>query len=72
MTGHGQLRVEAFTPSDAGLFQPSYSPEDRIRTYAVCGGVPYYLDRFRDNRPLAANLLSEVFQRTGSSTTKRS
>ncbi|MHA6624231.1 ATP-binding protein [Pseudonocardia sichuanensis] len=61
----GQLRLEPFTPRDAGLFQPGYSPEDRIRTFAVCGGVPYYLDRFRDDRPLAANLLTEVFQRTG-------
>jgi uncharacterized protein len=61
----GQLRLEPFTARDAGLFQPAYSPEDRIRTFAVCGGVPYYLDRFRDDRPLAANLLTEVFQRTG-------
>jgi AAA+ ATPase superfamily predicted ATPase len=61
----GQLRLEPFTARDAGLFQPGYSAEDRIRTYAVCGGVPYYLERFRDTRPLAANLLAEVFQRTG-------
>jgi AAA+ ATPase superfamily predicted ATPase len=61
----GQLRLEPFSPRDAGLFQPGYSAEDRIRTYAVCGGVPYYLDRFRDTRSLPENLLSEVFQRTG-------
>jgi hypothetical protein len=61
----GQLRLEPFSPRDAGLFQPAYSAEDRIRTYAVCGGVPYYLDRFRDARSVAANLLAEVFQRTG-------
>jgi AAA+ ATPase superfamily predicted ATPase len=61
----GQLRLEPFTARDAGLFQPKYSAEDRIRTYAVCGGVPYYLDRFRDTRTLATNLLEEVFQRSG-------
>jgi uncharacterized protein len=61
----GQMRLAPFTARDAGLFQPGYSAEDRIRTYAVCGGVPYYLERFRDSRPLAANLLAEVFQRTG-------
>jgi len=61
----GQLRLEPFTARDAGLFHPAYSAEDRIRTFAVCGGVPYYLDRFRDDRPLAANLLAEVFRRTG-------
>ncbi len=61
----GQLRLEPFTARDAGLFQPEYSAEDRIRVFAVCGGVPYYLDRFRDSRSLAANLLAEVFLRTG-------
>jgi len=61
----GQLRLEPFTARDAGLFQTRYSAEDRIRTYAVCGGVPYYLDRFRDTRSIAENLLEEVFQRTG-------
>ena len=61
----GQLRLEPFSARDAGLFQPGYTPEDRIRTYAVCGGVPYYLERFTDDRPLAANLLAEVFARTG-------
>lgn len=52
----GQLRLEPFDARDAGLFQPRYSPTDRVRTYAVCGGVPYYLDRFRDDRTLAENL----------------
>lgn len=61
----GQLQLEPFSARDAGLFQPGYTPEDRIRTYAVCGGVPYYLERFTDDRPLAANLLAEVFARTG-------
>lgn len=61
----GQLRLEPFTARDAGLFQPGYSPQDRIRTFAVCGGVPYYLDRFRDTRTIADNLLGEVFERTG-------
>jgi uncharacterized protein len=61
----GQLRLEPFSARDAGLFQPGYSPEDRIRTFAVCGGVPYYLERIRDDRPLSANLLAEVFLRTG-------
>ena len=61
----GQLRVEPFLAKDAGLFQPGYSAADRIRTYSVCGGIPYYLERFSDHRPLADNLLAEVFERTG-------
>lgn len=61
----GQLRLEPFDAHGAGLFQPRYSAEDRVRTFAVCGGVPYYLDRFRDDRPLGENLRAEVFERTG-------
>ncbi|OQO92976.1 ATPase [Saccharomonospora piscinae] len=61
----GQLRVEPFLARDTGLFHPGYSAEDAIRTYSVCGGVPYYLERFTDDRPLAAHLLDEVFDRGG-------
>jgi AAA+ ATPase superfamily predicted ATPase len=61
----GQLKLEPFTARDAGLFQPGYSAEDKVRAYAVCGGMPYYLERFTDQRPLAYHLLTEVFERTG-------
>lgn len=61
----GQLKLEPFTACDAALFQPRYSPEDKVRVYSVCGGVPYYLDRFTDDRPLSRHLLAEVFERTG-------
>ena len=61
----GQLRLEPFDARDAGLFQPRYSAEDRVRTFAVCGGVPYYLDRFRDDRPLVENLRTGVFECAG-------
>lgn len=61
----GQLKVLPFLAREAALFHPGYSPEDRVRAYSICGGIPYYLDRFRDDRPLAEHLLAEVFERTG-------
>ncbi|MGH8909599.1 MAG: ATP-binding protein [Egibacteraceae bacterium] len=61
----GQLKLTPFTAREAALFHPAYSPEDRVRVYSICGGVPYYLERFTDGRPLAAHLLAEVFERTG-------
>ena len=61
----GQLKVEPLTARHAALFHPSYAPDDRVRTYAVCGGVPYYLERFGDDKPLAEHLLEEVLLRTG-------
>jgi uncharacterized protein len=61
----GQLKLEPFSARDAALFHPGYSYEDKVRVYSVCGGVPYYLERFTDDRPLAQHLLAEVFERTG-------
>jgi AAA+ ATPase superfamily predicted ATPase len=61
----GQLKVLPFLAREAALFHPGYSAEDRVRAYSVCGGVPYYLERFSDDRPLAEHLLAEVFERTG-------
>lgn len=61
----GQLKLEQFTARDAALFHPGYGAEDKVRTYSVCGGMPYYLERFPDTRPLADSLLTEVFERTG-------
>lgn len=61
----GQLKLEPFTARDSALFHPAYSWEDRVRTYSVCGGIPYYLERFSDDRPLAEHLLAEIFERTG-------
>lgn len=61
----GQLKLMPFPARDAALFHPGYSPDDRVRVYSVCGGIPYYLERFPDDRPLADQLLTEVFERTG-------
>jgi hypothetical protein len=61
----GQLKVEPFLAREAALFQPGYSPEDWVRTYSICGGIPYYLERFTDRRSLAENMLVEIFERTG-------
>ncbi|PXY31322.1 ATP-binding protein [Prauserella muralis] len=61
----GQLKVAPFLAREAALFHPGYSPADRVRTFSVCGGIPYYLERFTDTSPLEEHLLAEVFERTG-------
>jgi AAA+ ATPase superfamily predicted ATPase len=61
----GQWQVVPFGYRDAALFVPSYSPDDRVRTYAVCGGMPYYLERFDDKLPLAENILRHILRRDG-------
>ena len=61
----GQWQLTPFGCRSAALFTPSYSPDDRIRTYAVCGGMPYYLERFHDAVPLAENILRHILYRDG-------
>jgi AAA+ ATPase superfamily predicted ATPase len=61
----GQLQLLPFSYRDAALFHPGYSPEDRIRTYAVCGGMPYYLERFTDDVALREHILRHALYRDG-------
>ncbi|HWK28326.1 MAG TPA: ATP-binding protein [Solirubrobacter sp.] len=56
----GSLHVEPFTGTDIRPFVPDWSVEDRIRAWAVFGGVPYYLDEIDPERDLAANILRAV------------
>jgi AAA+ ATPase superfamily predicted ATPase len=61
----GQLQLLPFGYRDAALFHPGYSFEDRIRAYAVCGGMPYYLERFDDGKPLREHILRHALYRDG-------
>lgn len=53
-TGQWQLQPLAF--ADVGEFFPDYSPADRVRTYAVLGGIPAYLRQFDPKRSLLHNV----------------
>jgi len=61
----GQLKLLPFLAKEAALFHPGFSPEDRVRAYSICGGVPYYLSRFPDHRSLDESLLTQVIDRSG-------
>lgn len=61
----GQRQLTPFDHRSAALFVPRYSAPDKIRTYAVCGGMPYYLERFDDRVPLAENILRHILRRDG-------
>ncbi len=61
----GQWAVRPFSHADSALFVPGYSAEDKVRTYAVCGGMPYYLATFCDTRTIEQNILRNVLYRGG-------
>ena len=61
----GQQQLAPFDYRAAGLFFPGWSSEDRIRAYAVCGGMPYYLEQFDPDLALADNVLRTMLRRDG-------
>ena len=61
----GQRQLMPFDFHSAALFTPLYSPEDNVRTYAVCGGMPYYLATWSDSVPLQENILRNILYREG-------
>jgi uncharacterized protein len=61
----GQWQLTPFDYRSAALFTPRYSAPDKVRAYAICGGMPYYLERFDDRVSLAENILRHILYRDG-------
>ena len=61
----GQVNLMPFDYRSAALFTPSYSAEDKVRTYAVCGGMPYYLATWDERVPMEENILRNILYRDG-------
>lgn len=51
-----QLLLQPFDYYDASRFFASYLPEDRLRAYAVLGGMPAYLAAFSEAMSLSDNI----------------
>lgn len=61
----GQMQVLPFSYRSAALFHPGYSAADKVRAFAVCGGMPYYLERFDDSQPLGEHIKRHALYRDG-------
>lgn len=59
------IHLRPFDDYHAGRFATRWSPEDRVRLYAVAGGVPDYLEEFDASRPLRDELLRLAFSPAG-------
>jgi hypothetical protein len=57
--------LQPFDYFHAGRFAGSWPAEDRIRLYAVAGGMPDYLEEFDTSRPLHDELLRIAFSPSG-------
>lgn len=60
-----RLHLQPFDYYHAGQFVPRWSPEDRVRLYAVAGGIPDYLEEFDDGSPLRDELKRLAFSPDG-------
>lgn len=60
-----QLLVKPLPFETLANFLPRYDLERRVSTYAVVGGIPAYLELWRDDATIAANLKSQVMAPTG-------
>lgn len=60
-----RLEVKPLDYYHAGAFLSRWAPEDRIRAYAVAGGMPAYLERFDDRHPFRYELYHLAFSPEG-------
>ena len=60
-TAGGLLRPLPYR--DATLFFPDWSAADRVRAWAVLGGMPYYLEQFDPRRSLEWNIRERMLRR---------
>lgn len=56
----GILKMTGIGVFDAARFFPAYSALDKIRAYAVLGGVPHYLERFDGQKSLGENIQTQI------------
>lgn len=61
----GSLRLLPFPWREIGAFAPGWSIEERIRAWAVFGGVPYYLKEIDPGRPLSEAIRRAVLYPDG-------
>lgn len=59
----GQWHLTPLSFRDAGAFFPRHTPEERLQSYGVLGGMPAYLEQFDPRKSLAANVVEHVLSR---------
>ncbi|MFB6208535.1 MAG: ATP-binding protein [Candidatus Nanohaloarchaea archaeon] len=59
----GQWHLKPFEYNQISPFLPDYSKEDIIRTYAILGGTPYYLEQFNPEIRLPENIHQHILKK---------
>ena len=59
-----QLPLKPLPFRSLSQFFPHYNAEQRVAIYAILGGIPAYLEKFRDDVSLAANVRQQILSPT--------
>ena len=59
----GTLKMLPLSYRDLAGFFPSWGPEELVRTYAMLGGVPYYLEQLEPTESLVWNIEHRILVR---------
>jgi len=60
-----QFKIKPFNYYDAVKFVPDYSNEDKLLTYGIFGGTPYYLAQINNKKSLSENVTNLFFKQNG-------
>ena len=60
-----QFRIESFDYYDAGMFFQNASIEDKMLAYAVCGGIPQYLNVLAEHDNIVDGIYECFFKKSG-------
>jgi len=55
-----RIHLKPFGYLEATRFHPSYSLEDRVKTYFICGGIPLYLEYFSPEKSVEMNIIDNL------------
>jgi uncharacterized protein len=58
-----ELKIEPFNFFESCKFIPKYCHIDKIKTYAVLGGIPHYLKYFDDTKSIKDNILNIILNK---------
>ncbi|MEF8849117.1 MAG: ATP-binding protein [Candidatus Thermoplasmatota archaeon] len=59
----GQWKLEPFNFKEMQLFFPNYSYEDKIKTYSILGGIPYFLQQFDPKKSVTRNIYDKILNK---------
>lgn len=62
-TGH--MKIDFLKFRHVGEFFPRYTIEDKIKAYAILGGVPFYLEKFDTRKPALENAKEQILSKNG-------